>query len=151
MFVQKPYLRTNYIESNIEEHIDLKSQYRTKNLPDPISIREAASKIYVNHALTLGVNESLLLSLHPDAISKLDERGYRLLDSTVTSPRTTLEIPTKNFVDNKFNDYSINRKTAYVDFNDKNLDNVRFVKVNSMPVVREHLTSKYYIDNAISY
>ena len=44
LFVQKPYLRTNYIESNTEEHIDLKNQYRIKNLPDPISTREAASK-----------------------------------------------------------------------------------------------------------
>ena len=44
LFVQKPYLRTNYIEANIEEDIDLKNQYRIKKLPDPISIREAASK-----------------------------------------------------------------------------------------------------------
>ena len=28
LFVQKPYLRTNYIEANIEEDVDLKSQYR---------------------------------------------------------------------------------------------------------------------------
>ena len=47
LFVQKPYLRTNYIEAKIEEDIDLKNQYRIKNLPDPISIREAASKNYV--------------------------------------------------------------------------------------------------------
>ena len=26
LFVKKPYLRTNYIESNIEEDIDLKNQ-----------------------------------------------------------------------------------------------------------------------------
>ena len=44
LFVQKPYQRTNYIESNKEEDIDLKSQFRIKNFPDPISIREAASK-----------------------------------------------------------------------------------------------------------
>ena len=42
LFVRKPYLRTIYIESNIEEDIDLKNQFRTKNLPDPISIRQAA-------------------------------------------------------------------------------------------------------------
>ena len=47
LFVQKPYLRTNYIETNIEEDIDMKSQYRITNFPDPISIREAASKNYV--------------------------------------------------------------------------------------------------------
>ena len=98
LFVQKPYLRTNYIESNIED-IDLKNKYRIKNLPDPISIREAASK---------------------------------------------------NYVDNLFNHPSIIKNKAHVDFNDKNLDNVRFVKVNSMPAVGEHLTAKYYVDNAIS-
>ena len=48
LFVQKPYLKTNYIEANTEEDIDLKNQYRIKNLPDPISIREAASKNFVD-------------------------------------------------------------------------------------------------------
>ena len=43
LFVQKPYLRTKYLEANIEEDIDMKNQYRIKNLLDPISIREAAS------------------------------------------------------------------------------------------------------------
>ena len=49
LFIQKPYFRTNYIESNIEEDLDLKNQYWFKNLPDPISIREAASKHYVDN------------------------------------------------------------------------------------------------------
>ena len=35
LFVQKPYLRSNYIEANIEEDIDLKNKYKIKNLPDP--------------------------------------------------------------------------------------------------------------------
>ena len=99
LFVQKPYLRINYIEANIEEDFDLKNQYRIKNVLDPISIREVCSK---------------------------------------------------NYVDNLFNDPSIIKNTAHVDFNDKNLDNVRFVKVNSMPAVGEHLTAKYYVDTAIS-
>ena len=30
LFVQKPYLRTNYIEANIEEDIDLKNQFGIK-------------------------------------------------------------------------------------------------------------------------
>ena len=46
--VQKPYLRTNCIEANIEEDIDLKNQYRIKILTDLVGIREAASKIYVD-------------------------------------------------------------------------------------------------------
>ena len=52
LFVQKPFLRTSYIESNIEEDIDLKNQYRNKNLPDPISIGEPVSKNYVDKSFT---------------------------------------------------------------------------------------------------
>ena len=99
VFVQKPYLRTNYIESNTEEDIDFKTPFTIINLPDPIGIGEAASKIYV---------------------------------------------------DNRFNDPSIIRNTAHVDFNDKNLDNIIYVNVNSLPAVGEHLMAKYYVDNAIS-
>ena len=49
LFVQKSYLRTIYIEANIQENIDLENQFRIKNLPDPINIREAASKNYVDN------------------------------------------------------------------------------------------------------
>ena len=49
LFVQKPFLRTNYIETNIEEDIDLKNQNRIKNLPDPRSIREPVPKHYVDN------------------------------------------------------------------------------------------------------
>ena len=45
LFVQKPYLRNDYIEINIEEDIDLKNHYRLKSLPDPNRIKEAASNI----------------------------------------------------------------------------------------------------------
>ena len=31
LFVQKPYLRTNYIEKIFEENIDLKNHYRNRN------------------------------------------------------------------------------------------------------------------------
>ena len=48
LFVQKPYLRTFYIESNIEEDIDLRNQNRIKTQPDPVSIRKPTSKNYVD-------------------------------------------------------------------------------------------------------
>ena len=51
LFVQKPHLRTIYKESKIEEEIDLKNQYRNKKLPDPISIKEAASKLFVDNKI----------------------------------------------------------------------------------------------------
>ena len=91
---------TNYNESNIEEDIDMKNQFKITNSPCPVENSDAVCKGYV-------------------------ESGLK--------------------------DPSIIRNTAQVDFNDKNLDIVRFVKVNSLPAVREHLTSKFYIDEAISH
>ena len=194
LFVQKPYLRTNYIESNIEEDIDLKTQFRIKNLPDPISIGEPVSKsyvdnkfndpsiikniehidlndrnitkarfiqvnqlpqidshltakLYVDNAISDAIDESSLLRLDPD--EKL-EQGSIILNSTLISPKTILEIPTKNYVDKKFNDSSIIKNVDNVDFNDKDIDNVGWVTVNKWPRDAEHLTPKIFVDNAIS-
>ena len=47
-FVQKPYLRTKYLQSNIEEEIDMKNQFGIENLKDLISLREACSKVFVD-------------------------------------------------------------------------------------------------------
>ena len=55
LFIQKPYLRSRYIESNTEEDIDLKNQFGRKNLPNPITIREPASKIMLIIDITLVV------------------------------------------------------------------------------------------------
>ena len=55
----------------------------------------------------------------------------------------------KNYVDNLFDDPSIIKNSAHVDFNDKNLDNVRFVKINSLPAVGENLAAKYCVNQAI--
>ena len=198
LFVQKPYLRTNYIESYesyIEEDINLKNQFRNKNLPDPISIREAASenyvddmfndpsiikkntthidlndrnitnarfikvnqlpqtdshstaKLYVDKAISDCVDKPTLLRLDPDEKSK---QVSIILDSTLTSPKTINELPTKNYVDCKFNDPSIIKNTDHVDFNDKNFDNVRWIKVNIITTIEEHLTPNIYVDNAIN-
>ena len=50
LFVQKPNLRTNYIKSNLEEDIDLKNQFRIKNLTDPISIGQTVRKNYFDYS-----------------------------------------------------------------------------------------------------
>ena len=82
---------------------------------------------------------------------KLDESGSIILYSTLTLPISIIEIPTENYDDYIFDDPSKMKNIALFDFNDKNLENVRFVKVNSMPEVREQLTPKYYVDQANFY
>ena len=179
--------------SENKEDIDLKNQFRIKNLPDPISIRDACSKnyvdnlfndpsiiknnahidlndknitnarfiqvnqlpqidshltakLYVDNAISDGVNESSLLRLDPD--EKLTQDSI-ILNSTLTSPKTILETPTKNYVDTKFNDPSIIKNTDHVDFNDKVLDNVHSIKVNSYPTLDAQLTPKFYVDHCV--
>ena len=96
------------------------------------------------------MDNSSLLRLDPDDKLRLDEQDSIVI-STLKLPKTIIELPTKSYVDSRLNDPSIIRNNAHVDFNDKNLDNVRIVKVNSMPAVREHLTPKFYVDQAITY
>ena len=58
IFVQKPYWRTNFIEANIEEEIDMKNQFRFKNLPDSKSIREVAFNNYVDNIFNIDIDFS---------------------------------------------------------------------------------------------
>ena len=91
-------MRSNYLETNSEEDIALKNQFRIKNIPEPISIRE---------------------------------------------------VPSKHYVDNRFNDLSTIKNGKDIDFNDKNLEKIKFIKVNYQPDVDTHLTPKIYVDNVI--
>ena len=99
-------------------------------------------RLYVDNVIRNSLKETSLLRLDPDIKVNLDERGSIILKSTLTSPRLVLEIPTKIYVDDKFNDPSVIKNTAHVAFIDKIFDNVRFNKVNSLPAVGEHLTAK---------
>ena len=48
LFVQKLYLRSNYIEIDLDHDINLKNQYRIINLPDPINDKDGINKIYID-------------------------------------------------------------------------------------------------------
>ena len=116
LFVQKPYLRHNYIESNIEEDIDLKNQFRIKNLPDPISIREAASKKYVDN-------------LFNDPSVVKNTAHIDLIDRNITNarfiqvnqwPQIDSHLTPKLYVDNAVDKSSLVRNNQDNDFNNYN-------------------------------
>ena len=60
-----------------------------------------------------------------------------------------MEIPTKNYFDNKFNDPSIIKNTELIGLNDGNITNARFIQVNHLPQIDSHLTAKLYVDTEI--
>ena len=66
-------------------------------------------------------------------------------------PRENTDAVCKAYVDSSLNDPSRIRKIARVDFNKKNLDNVRFVKVKNLLAVQEHLTPQFYVYEAFSH
>ena len=105
------------------------------------------TKLYVDNTVSNAIDEPSMLRLGPDEELKQDSKHF---NSTLTSPETIIETPTKNYVDNKFKDPSIIKNTDQVDFKDKSFDNVSWIKVNSFPTIEEHLTAKIYVDNALS-
>ena len=161
MFVQKPYLRTNYIESNLEEDIDLKNQYRIKNLPDPNNIKDACNKNYVDNA----INETSLVRNNKDN----DFGDYKLtnINSIILNTQAVNDNEgiTKAYVDqfhqenersrrdvgldfyNESNDLVKNNQDN--DFNDNKLTNIDSVTVNRGPSSDNELANKKYVDDEI--
>ena len=105
LFVQKPYLRTNYIERNIEEDIYLKNQFRFKNLPDPISIREAATKNYVDNLF----NDPSIMKNN----AHIDLNGKNIANARFIQvnqwPQIDSHLTAKLYVDNSIDETSLLR------------------------------------------
>ena len=161
LFVQKPYLRTNYIEANIEEDIDLKNQYRIKNLPDPITIREAASKNYVDNLF----NDLSIVRNNKDnnfGKYKLSNNHSIILNNP---PENDNEVITKSYVDQFHSDNERNRRDVGLDFynesndlvknnQDNDLNNNKFTNVDSIivnrnPTLDNELSNKKHIDDEL--
>ena len=121
LFVKKPYLRSNYIESNIEEDIDLKNQYKIKNLIDPLNLHDACNKNYIDNT----INESSLLRLDSKETLDLNNQDSILLNSTKTSPVTIIEIPTKAYIDSLHEENERSRRDLGIDFYNESSDLVK--------------------------
>ena len=161
LFVQKPYLRNNYIEANIEEDIDLKNQYRIKNLPDPISIREAASKLYVENT----IDEVSIVRNDKDN----DFKNFNLTNiNSITLNKQAEnddEVITKSNVDQFHNNNERNRRDVGLsfyneevdlvknnqdnDFNDNKLTNINSITINNNPTDDNHVSNKKHIDDQL--
>ena len=62
-------------------------------------------------------------------------------------PISGREAAYKVFVDTFFDNPEKNN--AYAEFSDKNLDNFRFVKINTLPAINQHLTHMQYVEDAL--
>ena len=142
MFVQKPYLRHNYIEANIEEDIDLKNQYRIKNLPDPVNTREAVSKNYVDNLFNVSsiVKNNAHIDLNDKNITNarfIQVNQWPQIDSHLTPML---------YVDNAVDESSLVRNNKDNDFNNNNLTNINSITLNTQAVIDNHVITKAYVD-----
>ena len=120
LFVRKPYLRINYIESNIEEDIDLKNHYRIENLPDPFSIREAAAKDYVDKLFN---GPRIIKNTAHIDLNDRNITNARLIQANQL-PQIDSHLTAKLYVDNAIDETSLIRNNKDNDFNDNRLTNL---------------------------
>ena len=112
LFVQKPFLRTNYIEANIEEDIDLKNQYRINNLPDPISIGEPTPEEYVDNLFN---DPSILKNTTHIDLNDRNITNARFIQVNQFS-RTDSHLTAKLYVENAIDEPSSVRNNQDNDF-----------------------------------
>ena len=142
LFVRKLYLRTNYKEDNMEEDIDLKNQYRIKKLPDPISIREAASRNYVDNLFS-----------DPNVIE--NNAHIDLNDRNITNarfiqvnqlPQIDSHLTAKQDVDNAIDESTLIRNNENTDFNNYNLTNINSTILNKQAENDNDVITEAYVD-----
>ena len=143
LFVQKPYLRTNYLEANIEEDIDLKNQYRIKNLPDPISIREAASKNYVDNLFN---DPSILKNNAHIDLNDRNITNARFIQVNQL-PQIESHLTAKLYVDNAIEEPSLLRLDPDEKLDLNNQDSIVLNSTLTSPKTILEIPTKTYIDS----
>ena len=95
-----------------------------------------------------------MLRLYPDEKSKLDEQDFGNLNSTLSSPKTILELPTKSYVDTLHESSRNIRDLSSVfddqdnGFDNKKLTNLDSVVVKSNPTSDNDVTNEKYVDDS---
>ena len=133
LFVRKPYLRTNYTESNIEEDIDLKNQFRIINLPDPVSFSEPASKSYVDNIFKNDIDFNDVKIKN----TKLVKVNYQ--------PAVNEHLTPKVYVDYAIDGQILVRNNLNNDFNN-NLTNINSITLNKQAENDNEVITKAYVD-----
>ena len=96
-----------------------------------------------------------MLRLDPEEKLNLNEQDFIILNSTLASPKTIIELPTKSYVDS-LHESSRNRRDLSSVFNDQDnefdenkLTNLDSVTVNRNPSLDNEVSNKKYVDDSI--
>ena len=142
LFVQKPYLRSIYIEANFEESIDLKNQYKSKNIPGPTNVPEACNKSYVDNKfndpnITKNTAHRNLKDRNINKARFIQVNQLPQIDSHSTA---------KLHVDNSIDELSLVRNNQDNDFTNHNLTSIKSITSNTQAVNGNQVITKTYVD-----
>ena len=142
LFVQKPYLRTRYIEANTEEDIELKNQFRIKNIPDPISIRELTSEIYVD---ILFNDPTIIRNTEHIDLNDKNFTNARFIQVNQL-PQIDSHLTAKLYVDNSIDESSLFRSNQDNDFGNYKSTNINSITLNKQAENDNEVITKAYVD-----
>ena len=142
IFVQKPYLRAIYLEANIEEDIHLKNQYRIKNLPEPINLRELAPKHYVDNLFN---DPSIIKNTAHKDLNDRNITNARFIQVNQL-PQIDSHLTAKLYVDNAIDESSLVRNNQDNDFGSYTLSNINSFTLNKPAENNNEVVTKAYVD-----
>ena len=142
LFVQKPYLRANYIEANIEENIDLKNQYKRKTLPNPTDIQDACSKNFVDNLFN---DPSIIKNTAHIDLNDRNITNARFIQ-VIQWPQIDSHLTPKLYVDTEIDQSSLVRNNQDNDFNYNNLTNINSITLKKQAENDNEVITKAYVD-----
>ena len=142
LFVQKPYLKTNYIEANIEEDIDLKNQYKIKNLPNPTKIQDACDKNYVDNKFN---DPSIIKNTAHIDLNDRKITNARFIQVNQL-PQIDSHLTAELYVDREIDQSSLVRNDQDNDFGNYNLTNINSITLNKQAENDNEVITKAYVD-----
>ena len=104
----------------------------------PVLRERLTLRHFFNQAIFYHMNEPSLLRLDSGEKLKLDEQDSIVLNSTLKSPKTIVELPTKSYVDSLHQSSGKRRdlSSLYID-QDKEFDNIKLANSDSVSVKRD--------------
>ena len=135
-------MKTKYIEAIIGEDIDLKNQFRIKNLPDPISIREPAPKHYVDKLFN---DPSIIKNT-----THIDPNDRNITNARFIQvnqlPQIDSHLTANLYVDTEIDQPSLVRNNQDNNFNNYNLTNILSITLNKQAENDNEVITKAYAD-----
>ena len=111
LFIQKLYLRSNYIEANIEEDFNMKNQFKIKDCPP-----ENSDAVCISYVDNLFNDSSIIKNTSHLGLKDTKITNARFIQVNQL-PQIDSHLPAKLYVDNSIDETSLVEDNQNNDFN----------------------------------